>query len=65
MSNVTSYLMTSQIVLYKVPNSYHQIYRLIEHDKWTIIPVTRYDKYFSSYNNLKKLQCPPRNLVFL
>ena len=38
--------------------SNHQIYHLKEHDQVTIIlkTVTRYDKYFSSYSNLKKLK---------
>ena len=49
-------------------SSKHQIYHLKEHDQGTIIlkTVPRYDKYFSSYSNLKKFQFPPRNhTVFL
>lgn len=43
--------------------SNNQIYNLKEHDQGTLIlkTVPRYDKYLSSYSNLKKFQFPPRN----
>ena len=41
------------------------IYHLKEHDQETIIlkTVRRYDKYFSSYSNLKKFHSPPPGII--